>query len=425
MPARLRNEDPLVPVTSVTRRALYSALRGSRYDFHGELDEVTFLTRLYPLDTMPAYDTRETSMEEDIRRHRVANPGDWPDDWWVLEDKRLELNSDENLLRFLEEMVSPEVRADRSEVTELVLLINRELAGDGYALIEVAKISGRPVYKARVTEDGSTKEPWAGAVIQSVCDVLGDTDTGLTGFEIGKLIERLNLPDPEPSASKRHRIYKSLFAQQQSTTSSDSIIAFVEEAMAPVSYTTRRLSFETRRAQLNLALAFVGLHVNDSGRVVKGEYSSTVDEAHRAANSVILELRRRETHEVVLSACEQTVLEGNLFHALFEAAKTLPARLREITKSQKDGAALIDQVTALGASGIPIVQVVDEVDSQSGRDAQRGFHELCKGALWMFRNPSAHDSRSSQQMPDIEFIESVGVLSLIHRYLDSARVNSD
>lgn len=412
-----------MPITAVTRRSLYRTLRGSHFFFQGDLDEVAFLARLYPLETMPPYDTRAASMEEDIRRHRFANPGDWPDDWWVLEDERLELSSDERLLRFLEEMVSPEVRADRPEVAELVLLINRELSGDGYALVEVGRISGRPVYQAKENNTSAVHEPWSGAVLDSVCAVLGDTGAGLTGFEIGKLIERMNLPDPEPSASKRHRIYQSLLASQQSTHSSEDAMAFIEEAMAPVSYTTRRNVFESRRAALNLGLAFVGLQVNDAGRIVRGEQSNTMDEAHRAANNIILELRRRETHDLVLSACEQTVLEGNLFHALFEAAKTLPHRLRELTGSHRDGAALIDDVTALGASGIPVVQVVGEVISQSGQDAQRGFQELCKGALWMLRNPSAHDSRGAAQMPDIEFIESVGVLSLIHRYLDSARTN--
>jgi hypothetical protein len=46
--------------------------------WHGELDDVTFLERLFDLDKLPSYDYRYTTSREDIDKHRIINPDDWP-----------------------------------------------------------------------------------------------------------------------------------------------------------------------------------------------------------------------------------------------------------------------------------------------------------------------------------------------------------
>jgi hypothetical protein len=79
---------------------------------------------------------------------------------------------------------------------------------------------------------------------------------GLNGFEIERVLRQLSLPDPEPSASKRHCIYQSLVTSQRENGTNNSSVASIEDAMAPVSYATRRAEFERRRAGLNLAFTF-------------------------------------------------------------------------------------------------------------------------------------------------------------------------
>lgn len=140
---------PSNSLTGVTRRDIRRALSRERIWWAGELDEVEFLTRIYDLASLPSEDPRYPTAGGDIWQHRINNE-DWPDDW-VFEDDRFQLRvgPDEVLLGFLAESLHPEVRGDRSEVTRIARLLNELLEPDGWALVETASISGRPIYGAK------------------------------------------------------------------------------------------------------------------------------------------------------------------------------------------------------------------------------------------------------------------------------------
>lgn len=42
------------------------------------------------------------------------------------------------------------------------------------------------------------------ANLQAICDILGDTNTGLTGPEIGRYLRECGCPDPIPYGQKTH-----------------------------------------------------------------------------------------------------------------------------------------------------------------------------------------------------------------------------
>ena len=151
-------------ITSVTRRSVVKLLdemsdnhgcyHATVFWYSGELDCVSFLNRLYQLDTLPSSDQRFKDFEDDIIQHTINN-----DDWswnWVFEDERLGLSNGEDdlLLRFLCEMFHPEVRDWWDEKTKDICLrvlgsLNDLLREDGYEIYEVDKISGRPVFSYR------------------------------------------------------------------------------------------------------------------------------------------------------------------------------------------------------------------------------------------------------------------------------------
>jgi hypothetical protein len=163
---------------------------------------------------------------------------------------------------------------------------------------------------------------WPSSMVESVCEVLADTDSGLTGDEIGRLLANVDVRDLDPSATKRHRLSYALLARQQRDQAGNCIVRFIAEAMAP----GRHFKDPTRRQNiqdgLNERLLLMGLKVREDGRVAKAsQTASTVDEAVRIAGRLKTELVRRGTHPEVLRYCEDELVRQSIFHAVFEAAK--------------------------------------------------------------------------------------------------------
>ncbi|WP_433676885.1 TIGR02391 family protein [Microbacterium gorillae] len=261
------------------------------------------------------------------------------------------------------------------------------------------------------------QQPWSYPVLKAIADVLADTSDGLTGREIGDLLLRLRMEDPIPMATKRDRLAEAFVARQNKDQSSKRIITFIVTAMEPVRYRNQPELFTYRQDRLNEHLAFVGLRVNDEGRVAKGAVARTLDEASRLATSIRDELRRRGCHPEVLRYCSVEVLKKAYFHACLEATKSIFDRLRRLTGASGDGAALVDAALALGKSGVPML-AINSLRTQTERDEQAGLANLVKGLNGLYRNPTAHDPRLNRTITEVELLEVLTVVSAVHRRLD-------
>lgn len=187
-------------ITQVTRRALSAAIESCGYWWAGDLNEVEFLSRLYPLDDLASTDTRFRTAREDITQHCIANC-DWQG-CWVLEDERFELAvSDERLLRFLAETVHPEVRADLDACRQLASMYNSHLRLDGLELAVKSYISGRPVFgPARASPPEVTPLKLQEAIAEVIW--------GMSATRVADYCEGLGLGPPrdsydDPMSSKR------------------------------------------------------------------------------------------------------------------------------------------------------------------------------------------------------------------------------
>ncbi|MFA1551878.1 hypothetical protein [Actinomadura chokoriensis] len=140
-------------ITEVTRRRIIDGLLELQPNWSGALDEVDFLGRLYDLDSLPSRDTRFATAAQDIAQHRCLNY-DW-EDGWIFHDPRFGLvDQDEELLRFLAELLHPSVRIDLAEIKRLQEFLNGVLIHDGYELVQVDAISGVPVFDHRLIGSG-------------------------------------------------------------------------------------------------------------------------------------------------------------------------------------------------------------------------------------------------------------------------------
>jgi uncharacterized protein (TIGR02391 family) len=77
---------------------------------------------------------------------------------------------------------------------------------------------------------------------------------------------------------------------------------------------------------------------------------------------------------------------------VFEATKGLAERLRELSGSTQDGAALVDYCFGTQA-GIPVIRL-NGFRTESDISEHRGFANLLRGIFGTFRNPPAHTPRA-------------------------------
>ena len=82
-----------------TRRDIIETLVLRDASFHGRLDVMDFLKRVWPLDEMPSEDHRFETATSDIRTHLRFE--DWDDSHLLLERLRLARGDDDQFLRFI------------------------------------------------------------------------------------------------------------------------------------------------------------------------------------------------------------------------------------------------------------------------------------------------------------------------------------
>lgn len=257
------------------------------------------------------------------------------------------------------------------------------------------------------------------SVVRGVARVLGDTDTGLTGSEIGELLALCRIPDPGAGVTKWKRLYAALHDQQVRDGASNCLIRFVSEAMAPARYVSAPDLFATRQDAVNEVLILAGLRVLDNGKVARGKQARTLDEAASLAGRLQGELRRRGTHPrwcaIAGRSCSATATSTRYSRR----PRALAQRLRDMTGLDADGAVLVDAAFALGEHNYPRVRI-NALSTETERNEHKGFANLIKGVFGLFRNVTAHAPRVVWPVPENDALDLFTTVSLIHRRLDTA-----
>jgi uncharacterized protein (TIGR02391 family) len=253
-------------------------------------------------------------------------------------------------------------------------------------------------------------------VLQAVCDVLGDTASGLSGSEIGRLLAASGIDDPMAGGTKRHRLFAALHTRQSNDRCANQVIAFVSKAMDPVSYVGKADLFESRRFGLNQALAFVGLALGSDGRWRHVSESHTLAEAQERASKLYRDVLARRGHSDILAFCKAELLQDNYFHAVFEATKSIAEKIRTKSGLATDGAQLVDE--AFGGQ-MPLL-AFNALRTETERSEQTGLMNLIKGVFGAFRNTIAHAPKVVWPINEQDALDMLSVASLIHRRLDQA-----
>ncbi len=158
-------------------------------------------------------------------------------------------------------------------------------------------------------------------ILEQISACLGDTDTGLTGTEIGRFLKECDIYDSLPEMTKRHRLFQALKQKQDSDHCANNICNFIQKAMSPVRHVKHRDYFESKRSELNSILAFEGLTFTEEGLIEKTERTAkTIRDAKSMADHLRSLLSERAVHQRVLSFCRaelfNDVLKG-MWHCFF------------------------------------------------------------------------------------------------------------
>jgi uncharacterized protein (TIGR02391 family) len=254
------------------------------------------------------------------------------------------------------------------------------------------------------------------AQLEAACKVLGDTDNGLKGTEIGQILQEISVPDLDPSLTKWKRLFNALAEAQNKHQVGNHLVLFVNKAMAPAKYINAPQKFNWLQDSLNVALAFVGYAVSDEGKVIHTSRETTVQGARARAGRLRTVLEGRGTHDEVLKYCKAELLEENYFHAVLEAVKGIAERIRKMSGLVSDGAELVNQALSTKS---PIL-ALNSLKTETELSEQRGIATLLVGIFSAIRNPTAHAPKVIWAMPEQDAIDVFGMLSYVHRKLDNA-----
>jgi uncharacterized protein (TIGR02391 family) len=255
------------------------------------------------------------------------------------------------------------------------------------------------------------------SVIESLSKVFGETAHGFTGAEIGKILYESNIDDIDSRNTKWKRLNTALANKQEQDRCANNVLLFIQNALNPARHYDNLEWFNNTRFKVNKILSFSGLHLGENGKIVYVKKSDTISEAAARASKLKEHLVARNVHHDVLIYCREELVVDNYFHAVFEATKSVADKIRNLTGLHSDGAALVDE--AFSFKGVPYL-ALNNLVSDSEKSEQKGFMNLLKGLFGTFRNTTAHAPKITWKIKEIDALDILSMVSLVHRRLDKA-----
>ena len=255
--------------------------------------------------------------------------------------------------------------------------------------------------------------------LKAIAQALTDSTGGLTHREIDYLLDQFRMEPQAREFVKWERVFNGFASSVNRTQNTRGVFWFIKEAAKPERFTNHPEDFEPFRQSVNTPLALIGVSVDEAGEFQFSTRARTLSEAERRAKSLRVDLLSRGVHPEVLKYCKAELLVDDYFHAVQEATKSIAAKLRSRTGLTDDGGFLVDQVFG----GETPLLTINQFQTKSQKDEQKGFCNLLKGIFGMFRNPTAHEARISWHMSKEDAEDLLSMVSLAHRRIDKATMS--
>jgi len=165
---------------------------------------------------------------------------------------------------------------------------------------------------------------------------------------------------------------------------------------------------------VNKALLLAGLEITKEGKLRETVQSKTLDEVDRRVNSLEKHLYDRAIHNEVKKYCIKDCLQKDYYDAVFEAAKGLAERVRQMSGLTTDGGKLFQ--TAFSTKDPYLF--FNRMQTDSEKNEFMGLKELLESIFHLVRNPAAHTPKINWKMNETMALDVLTLISFAHKYLD-------
>lgn len=266
-----------------------------------------------------------------------------------------------------------------------------------------------------------------GQQLKAICDVFGETSRGFTKTELTRLLQQTGIEvisDGSKSngftyqygLNKRDWLYNCMANEVNKNHSLTRVYAFIERALNPVAFTSEesRGKYEYLLEGVNKALLLAGMEVSKEGDLVEVVQAKTLDEVDRRVNSLKKQLYNRAIHSEVQKYCIDDYLRKDYYDAVFEAAKGLAERVRQITGLTTDGGTLFQAAFSKNAPYL----FFNELKTDSEKSEFIGLKELLEAIFHLVRNSAAHTPKVNWKVDEAKALDILTLISFAHKYLD-------
>jgi uncharacterized protein (TIGR02391 family) len=166
------------------------------------------------------------------------------------------------------------------------------------------------------------------------------------------------------------------------------------------------------------------LLINFCRKIATEEYRPRIDKI-LSDNGLPLSIINKENHELFLSrSFHETIIknsrrlfiQGNYFHAVFEAAKTYNKLVKEKSRSNKDGESLMLDVWGCEKGVLKRTPCQTETD----KNIQDGIKFLSAGLMRAIRNPTSHEPAIDWPISRQDCLDILSFISFLFRQLDES-----
>lgn len=265
--------------------------------------------------------------------------------------------------------------------------------------------------------------------LKSICSILADTNRGLSKSELKSILHSCHIDEVDDGSrntnngmfysiglNKRDWLYNCFVYDINKHHDCTKVFKFIESALSPIRYTLEenRDKYDWIYGELNKVLLLIGLQIGSDGKITQTIKANTLDEVDHRVDSMNKKLYARAIHTEVVKYCRKDLLQKDYFDVVFEAAKGLAERVRQITGLTNDGSKLFQK--AFSTKDPYLFFNAMQTDNEINEFI--GLKELLESIFHLVRNPAAHTPKINWKVDETKALDVLTLISFAHKYLD-------